>query len=75
LGSLIVLWLIEAVKREALTHVYLGYWIGESAKMAYKVRFQPLEALTRDGWRPLDTDGVPGPADPGGTCNSPAKAT
>jgi leucyl-tRNA---protein transferase len=76
LGSLIVLWLIEAARREGLEHVYLGYWIGESAKMAYKVRFQPLEALTREGWRALGAQPTMAlePA-PGGTCKSADNAT
>ncbi|MEI7608945.1 MAG: arginyltransferase, partial [Rhodospirillaceae bacterium] len=35
------------------SHVYLGYWIKGSRKMAYKARFHPLEALGRDGWQRL----------------------
>ncbi len=58
LGSHLILTLVEAAQRAQLAHVYLGYWIGESAKMAYKVRFQPLEALTRDGWLPIDQNGA-----------------
>jgi arginine-tRNA-protein transferase len=66
LGSHVVLALIDTARAEGLPHVYLGYWIGESDKMAYKVRFQPLEALTREGWRALDTQGriVQKPAEP-----------
>jgi arginine-tRNA-protein transferase len=30
--------------------VYLGYWVRGSAKMSYKARFRPLEALSADGW-------------------------
>jgi leucyl-tRNA---protein transferase len=67
LGSLIVLWLIDAARREGLEHVYLGYWIGASDKMAYKVRFQPLEALTREGWRAL----TPLPASPPMSASGP----
>lgn len=54
LGSRAVLWLIEQSLRDGLDHVYLGYWIAESRKMAYKARFRPLEGLTRDGWRRID---------------------
>ncbi|MBL8805982.1 MAG: arginyltransferase [Rhodospirillales bacterium] len=58
LGSYLVLWLIDEARRTGLDHVYLGYWIGQSPKMAYKVRFQPLEALTREGWQPIGPDGI-----------------
>lgn len=53
LGSLIVLWHVQRALELQLPYVYLGYWIAGSAKMAYKARFQPLEQLTDDGWRPL----------------------
>jgi arginine-tRNA-protein transferase len=55
LGTYMVLWLIAAARAEARPYVYLGYWIRESAKMAYKTRFQPLEALGPEGWRVLET--------------------
>lgn len=54
LGSLLILRLIDEARSEGLDHVYLGYWIEGSRKMAYKSRFKPLEALTREGWQPLD---------------------
>lgn len=54
LGTYVVLWLIDAAGREGASHVYLGYWIEDSRKMAYKARFQPLEGLGPDGWRELD---------------------
>ena len=34
-----------------LPYAYLGYWIRDAPKMAYKSRFRPLEALGPDGWR------------------------
>jgi arginine-tRNA-protein transferase len=57
-GSYVILWHIEHARRLGLPYVYLGYWIGESQKMAYKMRFQPLEALRGEQWQPF----VPGPA-------------
>jgi arginine-tRNA-protein transferase len=53
LGTYGILWQIETCRRLALAHVYLGYWIGESPKMAYKARFRPLEALLDGDWLPL----------------------
>jgi arginine-tRNA-protein transferase len=53
LGTLLVLALIDEARRKKLAYVYLGYWIGGSAKMSYKARFRPLEALGPKGWEPL----------------------
>ena len=50
LGTYMVLALIGRAAALGLPHVYLGYWIENSQKMSYKSRFQPLEALTSDGW-------------------------
>jgi arginyl-tRNA--protein-N-Asp/Glu arginylyltransferase len=54
LGSCLILRLIDIARDRGLEHVYLGYWIEDSRKMAYKARFKPLEALTREGWKPLE---------------------
>ena len=51
LGTYMVLWLIETARAAGLPYVYLGYWIRDAPKMAYKSRFRPLEALGPDGWR------------------------
>lgn len=53
LGTYMVLWLIEAARRRDLPHVYLGYWIAESSKMAYKARFKPVQGLGPEGWSRL----------------------
>ncbi len=55
LGTHVILWLIETARREQQPYVYLGYWIGRSAKMAYKTRFRPIEALNGQSWRRLDS--------------------
>ena len=50
LGSWSILWLVEECRRQDEPYVYLGYWIADSAKMAYKARFPALECLTEAGW-------------------------
>ncbi|GAK44141.1 arginyl-tRNA-protein transferase [Tepidicaulis marinus] len=54
LGTYLILDHIALARELGLPYVYLGYWIEGSAKMAYKARFKPLEALTREGWRLMD---------------------
>jgi arginine-tRNA-protein transferase len=53
LGSFMVLWLIEEARRQGLPHVYLGFWVDKSPKMAYKTRFQPLQGFGTNGWAVL----------------------
>ena len=50
LGNYVVLSLIELAKNQQLPVVYLGYWIKESRKMAYKSSFKPFEVLQNDQW-------------------------
>lgn len=53
LGTYNVLWQIQHAKTLGLTHLYLGYWIEQSPKMAYKARFKPVEVLQHGQWSPL----------------------
>jgi leucyl-tRNA---protein transferase len=50
-----VLWQIEQTQLLKLAHVYLGYWIDASPKMAYKADFQPHQRLIDGQW--LDVPG------------------
>jgi arginyl-tRNA--protein-N-Asp/Glu arginylyltransferase len=50
-GTYAILCQIEEARRLDLDHLYLGYWIGECAKMSYKERFRPLEAWVGERWR------------------------
>jgi leucyl-tRNA---protein transferase len=50
LGSWSVLWLVEECRQHGQPYVYLGYWIADSPKMAYKARFPALESLVAGSW-------------------------
>ena len=54
LGTQLILDHVTEARRRNLPYVYLGYWIENCRKMSYKSRFQPLEALTKDGWQPFE---------------------
>ncbi len=56
LGTWSILWLVEECRRAGLPYVYLGYWIAESPKMAYKARFPALERLADGDWVPFAKD-------------------
>ena len=49
-GTYSVLWQIEQTRVLQLPHVYLGYWIEQSPKMAYKAQFGPNEKLIDGKW-------------------------
>ena len=52
-GSYSILWQIEQARILGLPYLYLGYYIRESNKMSYKIKYQPLEGLIDDHWQSL----------------------
>jgi len=64
LGTFMILDRIAAAREAGLPHVYLGFYIRDCRKMQYKNRFQPMDALTPEGWIPFwggDVQPVSGP--------------
>ena len=54
LGSYAILWQIQRCRELGLPYVYLGYWIRDSRKMAYKASYHPLEVLRDGRWTTLE---------------------
>ncbi len=52
-GTYNVLWQIEQCRKLKLEYLYLGYWIRESGKMAYKANFRPLQGLVEGEWKTI----------------------
>nr|WP_315193345.1 arginyltransferase [uncultured Aquabacterium sp.] len=50
-GTYNILWQIRQAQELGLPHLYLGYWIEASPKMAYKTRFQPHQVFKSGQWR------------------------
>lgn len=55
LGTFGIIWQIEQCRLLELPYLYLGYWIRDSSKMAYKARFRPIEGRVNGHWHKLST--------------------
>ncbi|MBQ60552.1 MAG: arginyltransferase [Gammaproteobacteria bacterium] len=53
LGVFAVLHLIAETQRLSLGYVYLGYWIKQCQKMAYKMDYKPVELYVNNRWIPV----------------------
>jgi arginine-tRNA-protein transferase len=52
-GTWCILWQVAQCRSLGLPNLYLGYWIGESRKMAYKANYRPIEGRVGGVWREL----------------------
>ena len=55
-GTYNIVWQIEQCRSLGLPYLYLGYWIRDSRKMAYKANFRPIEGLIDGEWCRLDEE-------------------
>ncbi|MDR2166111.1 MAG: arginyltransferase [Zoogloeaceae bacterium] len=55
-GTYNVLWQARLTQQLNLPYLYLGYWIRELGKMAYKTNFRPIQGYVRNVWRDLSND-------------------
>ncbi len=53
LGKLAILRMIQQAHLEGLPYLYLGYWIKNCQKMAYKADYQPIQLLIEGHWGQL----------------------
>jgi len=54
-GAYGVLWQMELARQLRLDYLYLGYWIAQCPKMAYKIHYHPLQGLIDDRWQVLES--------------------
>ena len=52
-GTYNIVWQIAQCVANRLPYLYLGYWIRDSRKMAYKANFQPIEGRFGGQWSDL----------------------
>lgn len=53
LGGFAILWQIEKAREMGLSYLYLGYWVRDCQKMAYKSDYRPLELYVNNRWTSL----------------------
>ena len=58
-GTFNILWQIELCRKLDLPYLYLGYWIAQSRKMAYKIEFQPMQGLVNGRWQAVAAPRAP----------------
>jgi len=51
LGTYSILWQVQQCRELGLPWLYLGYWIRDSRKMAYKSAFRPVQMLVDGRWQ------------------------
>jgi len=54
-GTYNIVWQVAQCVANRLPYLYLGYWIRDSRKMAYKANFKPIEGLFEGQWSDLRT--------------------
>lgn len=54
LGTLAILLQIQEARRRGCDWLYLGYWIEDCPRMAYKADFRPHEVFTPEGWEAVE---------------------
>jgi arginine-tRNA-protein transferase len=52
LGTFAVLFQVKLAQKLGLPHLYLGYWVEGSQKMAYKRQYRPHELFIKGNWTP-----------------------
>jgi len=50
-GTYNIMWQAALCRQMGFPYLYLGYWIAESGKMAYKAQFRPLQGLVNGNWQ------------------------
>ena len=54
-GTWNIVWQAALCRGLGLPWLYLGFWIANSDKMAYKIKFQPLQGLIGERWQALSS--------------------